>query len=77
MWRPFFLAIGISLGIVGGECLLVDEAVVTLPNQVDDSYGSFATSNRRREVSPPEWAPWSLLSAGAVISLYSLTLHRD
>ena len=27
-----------------------------------------------REVSPPEWAPWSLLSGGAVVMLYSFTL---
>ena len=27
-----------------------------------------------REVTPAEWAPWSLLSAGAVVTLYSFTI---
>ena len=30
-----------------------------------------------REVKPAEWAPWSLLSVGAVVILYSLTLNRQ
>ncbi len=53
------------------------EQVVTEP--VFDEYG-FQVSERTvstpvatsRTVSPPEWAPWSMLSSGAVIMLYSL-----
>ena len=28
MWRAFFMAIGITLCILGGECLLIDKAVL-------------------------------------------------
>lgn len=30
-----------------------------------------------RDIEPPEWAPWSLLSSGAVIILYALTINRQ
>jgi hypothetical protein len=30
-----------------------------------------------REFRPPEWAPWTLLSAGAVVMLYTVTVARD
>ncbi len=33
MFRAFLIAIGISMCIVGGECLVVDQAVVTYPNK--------------------------------------------
>jgi hypothetical protein len=65
MWRSFFLAVGLTLCILGGECLIVDKAFVTLAGRGG------------REFVPPEWAPWSLLSAGAVVSLYSLTVARQ
>ena len=78
MWRPFFLAIGISVGILGGECLVVDTAVVSLPRQRNETNAlGFPTAQRSKAVQPPEWAPWSLLSAGTVISLYAITLNRE
>jgi hypothetical protein len=33
-------------------------------------------ASAQREISPPEWAAWSLLSAGAVVILYSITLPQ-
>jgi len=29
-----------------------------------------------KDIEPPEWAPWSLLSAGTVIILYALTINK-
>jgi hypothetical protein len=29
-----------------------------------------------REVMPPDWVPWSLLGAGAVVMLYSFTIPQ-
>jgi hypothetical protein len=29
-----------------------------------------------REVEPPEWAPWSLMSVGAVVILYTFTIPK-
>jgi hypothetical protein len=62
MWRSFFLAVGVFLFILGAEALIVERAVL---NRAD------ATN-----IIPPEWAPWSLLSAGAVVILYSFTIPK-
>jgi hypothetical protein len=70
MFRAFFLALGVTAFILGLECLVLDKAVLharqgSAAEQIAVSY---------REVAPPDWAPWSLLSAGAVVMLYSFTL---
>jgi hypothetical protein len=90
MWRAFFLACGIFACIMGAECLVVDTfvmagestTVVQAPESVPATlFGSppppatIVTQNHKN-VKPPEWAAWSLLSAGAVVILYSLTLNR-
>lgn len=83
MWRAFFAAIGAILLILGGECLVVEKAVLaSAPPKVEAPLTPFdeLRSPRppaNRELRPPEWAPWSLLSAGAVIMLYTFTLRRD
>jgi len=69
MMRAFFLALGIYAFILGLECLVLDKAVLYSSR---DGLGQAAPI--LREVFPPEWAPWSLLSAGAVVVLYSFTL---
>ena len=79
MCRAFFLAVGIMMLILGGECLVVDKAVLanitkapaTEAGSVDfDSSGA----GEQREIEPPDWAPWSLISAGAVVMIYSFTI---
>lgn len=75
MWRALFLAFGLTTFIVGVECLAIDKAVLTTPDQRMVSFGQSA-SQPPREVIPPEWAPWSLLSVGAVVVLYSFTIPK-
>ncbi len=83
MWRAFFAAIGAALLILGGECLVVEKAVLAgSPQQAATPMSLFDNAHipkppANREWRPPEWAPWSLLSAGAVIMLYTFTLRRD
>ena len=67
MWRSLFLALGLFSVVLGLEALLVDSAVLA-------SHGDAVLASR--DVVPPEWAPWSLLSAGAVVILYSFTLPQ-
>jgi len=80
MWRAFFLAIGAFLLILGAESLVVDKVVVKVPQKKQESGLPAAmdiTGGRRtRDVVPPDWAPWSLMSAGAVTMLYSFTLPQ-
>ena len=67
MWRAFFLAFGLSLLLVGLECLVVDDFVLA---------ARFTAAEGTRNIKPPEWAPWSLLSAGAVTMLYPFTIPQ-
>ena len=70
MWRSFFLAVGAYCCLLGMEALAVEKAVL----KVSSNTGMMASSTR--EVVPPDWAPWSLLGAGAVVVLYSFTVPQ-
>ncbi len=75
MWRAFFLAVGTYACILGGECLILEKAVLKTrheraPGLIESSAG------RSREIAPPDWAPWSLMSVGAVTVLYSFTIPQ-
>jgi hypothetical protein len=74
--KAFFLAIGIFAIILGVECLVLDRAVLA-PSQ-EPTISGFAErmASTPREITPSEWAAWSLLSAGAVVILYSVTLPQ-
>jgi len=80
MWRSFFLAIGIVLCILGAECLAVQKFV--LKSRLPAEAKALATLDNQprlgpqREIVPREWAPWSLMSTGAVVCLYSFTIPR-
>lgn len=81
MWRAFFLALGIYACIFGAECLVVENFVFAGENGSAGHSGQgplfqSSTPAVSRDWNPPEWAPWSLLSTGAVIILYSVTLNR-
>lgn len=80
MWRAFFLALGICLCIWGLECLVIEKAVLAgEAKTVEQDLGNLFAQPMQpqaREFRPPEWAPWSLMSSGAVVILYSFTLPR-
>jgi hypothetical protein len=67
MWRSLFMAFGLFVLLCGAEALVIDSA--TLANHGDAAVGS-------RDVVPSEWVPWSLISAGAVTILYSITIPQ-
>ncbi len=68
MWRSFFLAIGVYCVILGAEAMAIQSAHL----KPRTSAGKVVTP--AKTISPPEWAPWSLLSAGAVVMIYSFTI---
>jgi hypothetical protein len=82
MWRAFFLAIGISLVIIGAQCLVVDKVVLAhgAPAEVKQNAGLFGTeatpSAGGKELTAPDWAPWSLMASGAVVIIYSFTVPK-
>jgi hypothetical protein len=81
MWRAFFLAIGLFMAILGGQCLGVqkftlridEDPVVQKGGLLDDIQ---VTPGAKKVIIPPPWVPWSLMSTGAVVCLYSFTLPR-
>ena len=90
MWRAFFLAAGGILVFTGIEALVLDHAVLAsdgfVAEQVEttekslDEWG-FEVERKvlkpaTKTVKPPEWAPWSMMSSGTVILLYSLLGKR-
>jgi hypothetical protein len=74
MWRSFFLAIGLYLIIAGTECLAVDR--VYWRAQSDTAHSLAPAKAGDKEYPPEPWVPWSLLSSGAVVCLYSFTIPK-
>ena len=83
MWRSFFLASGVYLILLGAECLGVQKFVLKeqqpVAQQPDRAYllgGDEPQVAARKELVPPPWAPWSLMSTGAVVCLYSFSIPQ-
>lgn len=70
MWRALFLAIGVYCCLLGVEALALDQAVLKPKVR-----GGQVIAPARR-ITPPDWAPWSLMAGGAVVVLYSFTIPR-
>ncbi|HTU27521.1 MAG TPA: hypothetical protein VMF30_19080 [Pirellulales bacterium] len=74
MLRAFFLAMGICCLILGVECLVVEKA--EMASGSNSATAGFSLPSSSREIEPPEWAPWSLMSVGAVVILYTFTIPK-
>lgn len=76
MWRAMFLAFGVYLMLLGAQCLGVEKFTLNVhePAAQSASLGGDAKQGPQKEVVPPPWAPWSLLSTGAVVCLYSFSI---
>lgn len=60
MWKSVFLATGVFACLVGAELLVIDSAAVKPING----------GGQAREITAPDWAPWALISAGAITLLH-------
>ncbi|MEZ6100521.1 MAG: hypothetical protein R3E01_16250 [Pirellulaceae bacterium] len=83
MWRAFFMSVGVTLCILGAECMFVDRLVMAEETPTASveiggyDYAPYtASATGRRVFVPPEWAPWGLMSAGVVTILYSITFSK-
>lgn len=70
MWRSLFLAVGAYTCLLGVEALAIEKAVLKQPENGQPR--KFLSE----DITPPEWAPWSLMASGAVVVLYSFTIPR-
>ena len=83
MWRAFFLAIGITLCIVGAEFLGLEQVVLKIhestPTVEDDPFlltSEAPNPGPRKTISVRKYTPWSLLALGVVVILYAYDLPR-
>jgi hypothetical protein len=79
MFRAFFLAIGFFLMLFGVECLGVERMNLKMRESPPAPVGPFdfeVKEGAQKQLTPPAWAPWSLLSTGAVMCLYSFTIPK-
>ncbi|NQU21745.1 MAG: hypothetical protein HQ567_10715 [Candidatus Nealsonbacteria bacterium] len=79
MWRALFLAVGLYVMILGAECLAVENVKLKLrdaPPPPQNAWETPPTEGPQKVITPPRWAPWSLMSTGAVVCLYSFTIPR-
>ena len=79
MCRAFFLAVGISLVILGVECLGVESVTLRIhdkPAAPTSPWDTPAKVGPKKKLVPQNWAPWSLMSSGVVVCLYSFTIPR-
>ena len=79
MWRALFLAIGICLMIVGMECLGVEQVKLKMHDDPPPPTSPWDTAPKvgpQKVITPLSWWPWSLMSTGAVVCLYSFTIPR-
>ena len=76
MWRALFLGIGLYLMIAGAECLAVDRVFWRTTAQAVPAAIPFQkpAAQKPADFPPAPWVPWSLLSTGAVVCLYSFTI---
>ncbi len=79
MWRTIFMAFGFCVFIVGAQCLVVQKFVFKAPPpKVQANWAGQAQTvpSPRREITPKEWAPFSLMAGGAVIYLYAIEISN-
>ncbi len=82
MRRAFFFAIGIFVFLLGAQCLAVDKFVLKSRLPPPPPKNTWLSGDQpkvgpNRELVPPDWAPWTLMSTGAVVCLYSYTVYRS
>jgi hypothetical protein len=80
MWRSFFLAIGVYLMLAGVQCLGVERFYLRIhgdpPPASSMSLAKTPAEGPAVEYPPAPWVPWSLLTGGAVVCLYSFTIPK-
>lgn len=80
MWRSLFMALGIFSVILGAEFLTLERVILAEPSRaantnINSGVRPMPTAfPKLRDFKPPEWLPWTLLSCGAIVILWSAGL---
>lgn len=80
MWRAALIGIGIAAFLFGAEFLVVERLVFAGPlttikeqHEPQQSFAVPLVSPKESSWDPPEWLPWTAMSAGAILVLFSIT----
>lgn len=82
MWRALFLAIGITLCILGAECLGLERIVMKKrgkpPAAAEQAtlIPAAPAPAPRINLVPADHTPWSLMATGLIVIIYSFTIPR-
>ena len=79
MWKSFFMAVGITVALVGVQFLGVEKIVLKYredPPPKKSPYDDAPKTGPLIEIKGAPWVPYSLLATGVIISIYSVTLPR-
>jgi hypothetical protein len=79
MWKSLFLALGITLLILGVQFLGVEKIVLRLHDDPPAPVSPFDNEVKippKIEIHAQPWTPYSLLSTGAIVCLYSIILPK-
>ncbi|NUQ65227.1 MAG: hypothetical protein HUU20_22400 [Pirellulales bacterium] len=77
MWRSLFLAVGVFIFLIGVECLGVEKFVMKSREEIRVAgMAELAQPGPNKVLTPPDWAPYSLMSTGAVVCLYCFTVPK-
>lgn len=76
MWRAFFMGMGVFVCLLGAQCMVTDRFILAAEAKPAPPSAMFNNLPKKKELVPPEHAPWTLLSIGAISILYSLTLPK-
>jgi len=76
MMRALFLGIGFYLMIAGLQCMAVDRVFWRASGEPAPTMIPFQkpAAPQPKEFPPAPWVPWSLLTTGAVVCLYSFSI---
>lgn len=79
MFRTLFLTIGLFILFWGGSLLFVDKVSLNvdeskIKNKHIRQVITLEGPDRRPVINPPEWFAFAMLSAGAVVVLYTVAL---
>lgn len=88
MWRTFFLSVGIALAIFGGEFLILEKATWAKAADKSDvqQVAGYLVADKGEEdeekesskaFKPQPWVPWAMLSVGAIVILYCVSLPKQ
>ena len=76
MWRTFFFTVGFCVLVVGLQFLFVEEMFPRDDTRIPAPFLKKDANGAVLAVKAVECVPWTVVSAGSIVCLYSFTIPR-